>query len=444
MSSIWTIRRSATDTKVAGLCGGVAEHWGIDPVLVRVGWVLLALSGGVGAVLYLAGWLLIPLEGQRSAPLDDLLGDNARRWPKGVWVALVAAACIAVFATFGTLSPFGVGPAVILAGIWYFGSYRGRPRRPRPPSAPVPLAPPAPVTPFTEAADAWRRRIEEHASQHGAPPATAPARNGATTWPTMPAAPPVAAPTAEPDPELVARTAFLAEPDPVGLYAPAADGPGPRSAVAPRPPRSGDRLTARRLRLGALAVLGLALAGLGFADQSGVTVVPAVYAATALLVVGLTLVAATWLGRARGLLALGLLLVPVVVATTVLGPVTHLDHWTDATRSYTQVAALPAAGDSQEAGQLVVDLSALPTRRDASYTAHVGTGRLEVVTPPDAVVVLDFRVGIGEVRLDGQQVTSGSHLTGTTGPGTSALSPGPTSTLTLHLSVDQGQLEVRR
>ena len=48
MSSIWSIRRSTSDVKLAGLCAGVARHWGIDPVLVRVGWALLALSGGLG------------------------------------------------------------------------------------------------------------------------------------------------------------------------------------------------------------------------------------------------------------------------------------------------------------------------------------------------------------------------------------------------------------
>ena len=74
MSSIWTIRRSATDAKLAGLCGGVAQHWRVDPLLVRVGWVLLALSGGVGLVLYLAGWLLIPVEDRDRAPDQVLEG----------------------------------------------------------------------------------------------------------------------------------------------------------------------------------------------------------------------------------------------------------------------------------------------------------------------------------------------------------------------------------
>ena len=85
MSSIWTIRRSTSDVKLAGLCGGIARHWGIDPVLVRVGWALLALSGGLGVVLYLAGWLLLPADGQETSPAEDMFGDSVRKWPREVW-----------------------------------------------------------------------------------------------------------------------------------------------------------------------------------------------------------------------------------------------------------------------------------------------------------------------------------------------------------------------
>ena len=77
MSSIWTIRRSTSDAKLAGVCGGVARHWNVDPVLVRVGCVLLALSGGIGLVLYVAGWLLIPIDGSDKPVIHDLLGEQA-------------------------------------------------------------------------------------------------------------------------------------------------------------------------------------------------------------------------------------------------------------------------------------------------------------------------------------------------------------------------------
>jgi phage shock protein PspC (stress-responsive transcriptional regulator) len=57
------IRRSLTDRKIAGVAGGIARHFDVDPLLVRVGLVLLAIFGGCGILVYAAGWLLIPEEG---------------------------------------------------------------------------------------------------------------------------------------------------------------------------------------------------------------------------------------------------------------------------------------------------------------------------------------------------------------------------------------------
>ena len=54
--------------------------------------------------------------------------------------------------------------------------------------------------------------------------------------------------------------------------------------------------SAKRLRLISLIVLGLTLSGLGIAQAFGVAIPLAGYLAAALLVIGLTLVAATWLG----------------------------------------------------------------------------------------------------------------------------------------------------
>jgi hypothetical protein len=64
-----------------------------------------------------------------------------------------------------------------------------------------------------------------------------------------------------------------------------------------------------------------------------------------------------------------------------------------------------------------------------------------VVPPPGSNVVLDYQVGFGEVKVGGQQVEGGSKLLGSTTAGASAP---PTGTLTLHLSADLGQVEVRR
>jgi phage shock protein C len=54
--------RSRTDRKLAGVCGGIGAYFRIDPVFVRVAWVVLALSGGLGILAYLISWLVIPME----------------------------------------------------------------------------------------------------------------------------------------------------------------------------------------------------------------------------------------------------------------------------------------------------------------------------------------------------------------------------------------------
>jgi phage shock protein PspC (stress-responsive transcriptional regulator) len=54
------LRRSATDRVLGGVCAGIAEYYGLDPVLVRVAFVLLAFLGGPGILLYIILLLVIP------------------------------------------------------------------------------------------------------------------------------------------------------------------------------------------------------------------------------------------------------------------------------------------------------------------------------------------------------------------------------------------------
>jgi phage shock protein PspC (stress-responsive transcriptional regulator) len=60
--------RSRSDRVIGGVCGGVAKYFDIDPVLVRVGAVALAVLGGAGVLAYLAAVLLIPNEGEGGLP----------------------------------------------------------------------------------------------------------------------------------------------------------------------------------------------------------------------------------------------------------------------------------------------------------------------------------------------------------------------------------------
>jgi phage shock protein C len=45
---------------IAGVCAGLAQHFGVDPTLVRIIFVILALFGLGGVVLYLILWLIMP------------------------------------------------------------------------------------------------------------------------------------------------------------------------------------------------------------------------------------------------------------------------------------------------------------------------------------------------------------------------------------------------
>jgi phage shock protein C len=45
---------------VAGVCGGLGEYFSIDPVLVRIVWIVLSLAGGAGLLLYILAWILVP------------------------------------------------------------------------------------------------------------------------------------------------------------------------------------------------------------------------------------------------------------------------------------------------------------------------------------------------------------------------------------------------
>ena len=56
-----TLRRSVADAQVGGVCGGIAEYFGLDPTVVRVGYVLLSiLTAFSGFLVYLILWAVIP------------------------------------------------------------------------------------------------------------------------------------------------------------------------------------------------------------------------------------------------------------------------------------------------------------------------------------------------------------------------------------------------
>ena len=61
------LTRSTSDRMVAGVAGGLAAYFDIDPVLVRLAFVALALAGGPGLILYIILWILTPEDGVAAA-----------------------------------------------------------------------------------------------------------------------------------------------------------------------------------------------------------------------------------------------------------------------------------------------------------------------------------------------------------------------------------------
>lgn len=54
--------RSATNKKICGVCGGLAEYLGMDATVMRILWVLFALLGGCGLLAYLICALIMPVK----------------------------------------------------------------------------------------------------------------------------------------------------------------------------------------------------------------------------------------------------------------------------------------------------------------------------------------------------------------------------------------------
>lgn len=54
------VYRSASDKMLGGVCGGIAEYFNVDSVLVRLLFIALALSGGIGVIIYMLALFMIP------------------------------------------------------------------------------------------------------------------------------------------------------------------------------------------------------------------------------------------------------------------------------------------------------------------------------------------------------------------------------------------------
>ncbi|MFF0446274.1 PspC domain-containing protein [Streptomyces sp. NPDC004609] len=410
------LRRDPRHKALAGVCGGLGRHCDIDPVIFRIVIGVLSVTGGVGLIFYGFAWLLIPAEDDEESEIRRLLSgrvDGAAL--TAVFLALIGCGIFLTMLNSSGALAFAALLSLAVAG----GSVWSQRRRGAPPDAPL-----DPAT--------------AHAVADAPPETKAPPAPDSPSWWRDPI---VKDGTTGPVP-----SGYLWGPE--NAADESADKPSPwyRSGAPlrrerPRGPRGigstvfglavvacflGTRLSWDGNPLGTSLQIGLACA-LGVFG-AGMTV-SSVLGRTGIGTTLLTMVTAVLLAGAAGL--------PKSIST----------QWVDASWTPATVAAVEPRYDLGS-GVATLDLSALkvPAGQTVATRADVGAGRLKVVLPKDTRVTLLAETGIGDIRLPGDTPNDIDVAIGQERKQVLAAPKGakPSGTVTLHLEVGLGQVEVFR
>lgn len=422
--------RSRSNRVVAGVCAGVAYRLGLDPTLVRVVTVVLTVFGGAGLLLYAVGWLLLPDERSGLSIVNEATTPGSHDRTTAVLLG-AGLALIALVVLVGLLSDSWAGIvmlALVLIGAAALTRRRSGPQ-PQPPPVSAPWNPPAEQQPR---ASGYPTAGPHPPGAEGAGPQTP-----SSAEPSDPAADPEAdhVPT---EAELEAELGRPYLPPPPSAWDALGGEPGdpeyPAEVATLKPPPG------PKSRLGRLTFFTavVAVGALGVADVSGVAVPLAAYPVTVLAIAGLGLVVGAWWGRARGLIALGivsaLLVVPFVtwdwIAST--EPFGDSDEFTDVTYTPTTLSEVDGHVLEHGAGQVVYDLTDVDfLGTSADLSLQLGAGELTVLVPEGVTVNLDGTVGVGELDAFGQSSAGlGVNVTRT--------DPGVADGGTLELEIDLG------
>ena len=63
--------RSRRHRVIAGVCGGVAEYFALDPVIVRILWILFTIAGGAGLLTYIAALFIMENNPHEEPPKEE-------------------------------------------------------------------------------------------------------------------------------------------------------------------------------------------------------------------------------------------------------------------------------------------------------------------------------------------------------------------------------------
>lgn len=359
---------------LGGVAAGIAAHLGVDPVLVRIVFVILGFVPfpGFGVLVYLV--LLVALPTVDVGPAGARSQDGQRGPAFYVGVGLVALGAIWVV---GTASGGGELFPLVLIGLgvalWVDADRRGGSTR-----STAPAVPAEPVTaPATSPPAGWAAASTDDDSAPPPPAPTSPETTVDTATRTW--TPPPPAPPSRPDPRNRAWEQ-------------------PPSAPRERSPLGRITLGLALLAAGVVWLLG----EFGTLAPSGTDIL-----ATALVVLGAGLLVGAVFGRARWL---SLVALPLAAVTLVSALADGLSlpirgEYGDRTVTVTDPDDL-ATPFELGGGRLVVDLTELPADAGVlpEIRAHVTFGELVVRVPDGAGLTGTARVQGGELRvLDGDR-----------------------------------------
>ncbi|MGF1667295.1 MAG: PspC domain-containing protein [Acidimicrobiia bacterium] len=377
-----TLIRPSTGRVLAGVAAAIANRFALPVWLVRAIFVILALSGGVGAVLYVAGWVLIPGEGDAKATAGQFLDriEGPRAW---VGIGLMALAAIIVADSTRLLEADLMAAGVlILIGVLLYRGDIGSPRS-------------AGERPANE---------EESRTMTYVP-------SGGSTTDTLDLSGPAQPPSPPPSPPPV----------------PAA----PLPPAPPPPPRERSILGRLTMAVGLITLGVMALLdNLGVANATFRH-----YVAAGIIVIGVGLLVGSVLGRARGLIVLGVIMTPVVL----FSPITEFD-FDETSLLYSPVTVADIQDTySLPIGSMEIDLSGVDfDGGQVTVDAEVGMGELIITVPDDVAVEAYGNVGLGDVLV------FGSNSAGMGDLGLRRSVDGDNGTLIVEGRTDIGRVEIRR
>ena len=354
------LRRNTDDRWLAGVCSGIADRMGIDPLIVRGALIVLLFVGGIGGLAYLVAWALLPDQNGRILAEEALHGN-------GWGIALLVVIGIALISNIS--DRWWLWTILLPVGLLLWWAIRSARQGKSP------------------------EQMSEEAREFGNRVAATFSRPPTTTTPNHSAA----APTPE------APTMTTTAP-------PHAMGPG-RTGTVVAPERVVHRPRRRGGFLGLLLTAGLAVTGFGlgtwYAGESDFPGSPEVLAAgVAVVGAGLALLLIGLAGRRAGFTAF---LVTIAALATVAGTsVPNLPHGGVGERQWVALSQ-PADGFSLTAGEARLNLNDVPSGNTVNVS--MGFGQLNVSVPKGttATIVPTVRAGQIVVHRPGEdkQVHSG-------------------------------------